>query len=413
MRRYALLIGLTLGHGPLAFSSGVVLEPIDKLTLTDDSGTHLLGSYLALDGGVAYAGAPLYSRFGSRQGAGFLYDAATGEPLGRLRAPGARGDDRFGAGDLDGDFVVIGANGDSTRGQSAGAAFLFNTAAEGSPIKITASDAAPRDSFGDAVAIDDGKALVGAYNTREGGAAYLFDASTGEELIKLIPDDLAPGARFGGAVALDTGVALVGAVGTDPSGAEAGVAYLFDAETGLQTHRLAPPDGIAGDFFGRSVALDGDVALVGSWGDDPEGSAYLFDVPSGELLRKLTPEDPTTPGNFGWSVAVSDGIALVGALGDFVNRSTIGAAYLFDVATGAQLQKITPPDGVAEDDFGRTVALGDGFAMIASRSNEPGQGVGSVYLYRVIPEPSSLTLVAVACWAWPRHGRGGLAPRIN
>ena len=79
MRRSACWIVLVLVSGTPAFSSGVVLEPIAKLTLTDDSGPHLLGSYLALDGGGAYAGAPLYSRFGSRQGAGFLYDAATGE----------------------------------------------------------------------------------------------------------------------------------------------------------------------------------------------------------------------------------------------------------------------------------------------------------------------------------------------
>ncbi|MHA1600102.1 MAG: FG-GAP repeat protein, partial [Alphaproteobacteria bacterium] len=84
-----------------------------------------------------------------------------------------------------------------------------------------------------------------------------------------------------------------------------------------QTYKLTADDAELGDEFGRSVAVNGNLAIVGVFGDDDDGtnsgSAYLFDVVSGELLSKLTASDATIYDAFGWSVGISGDIAIVGA----------------------------------------------------------------------------------------------------
>lgn len=66
----------------------------------------------------------------------------------------------------------------------------------------------------------------------------------------------------------------------DDNGTDSGSAYLFDTVSGNLLQKLTAPDGASGDFFGHSVALDGDSALIGTPLDDDNGidsgSAYLF-----------------------------------------------------------------------------------------------------------------------------------------
>jgi len=63
---------------------------------------------------------------------------------------------------------------------------------------------------------------------------------------------------------------------------EFGSAYLFDATTGQELLELTSSDEASGDEFGYSVSLDGDLALVGAWGNDDNGSnsgsGYVFDL---------------------------------------------------------------------------------------------------------------------------------------
>jgi len=86
--------------------------------------------------------------------------------------------------------------------------------------------------------------------------------------------------------------------------------------------------------FGYSVAVSGDTAIVGVYKDDDSGldsgSAYLFDVTSGLQLAKLTAADGALNDWFGFSVGVSGNRAIVGAYGDDDNGSYSGSAYLFE-----------------------------------------------------------------------------------
>ena len=97
--------------------------------------------------------------------------------------------------------------------------------------KPTASDAQAGDLFGNTAALSGNAALIGAYfsdNAGErSGSAYLFDVTTGQQLFKLTASDAAPGDSFGISGALSGSTAVVGAHADDDGGDLSGSAYLF------------------------------------------------------------------------------------------------------------------------------------------------------------------------------------------
>ncbi len=137
----------------------------------------------------------------------------------------------------------------------------------------------------------------------------------------------------------------------------------FDTET-----KITAADAAADDWFGRSVAISGNTALVGARRDDDggsdSGSAYLFDVNTGSQLAKLTASDAAEGDRFGFSVAISGNTALVGARRDDDGGFDSGSAYLFDVTTGNQIAKLTADDAEAEDWLGSSVAINGNTALV-------------------------------------------------
>ncbi len=134
-------------------------------------------------------------------------------------------------------------------------------------------------------------------------------------------------------MALSGTTAIVGAAGNDDAGSDSGSAYLYDFSDpcNIIETKLTASDAAAGDFFGFSVALSGSAALVGSnWDDDAgtnSGSAYLYDFsdPCNITETKLTASDAATGDLFGRSVALSGSTALVGS----PRNDDAGSAYLF------------------------------------------------------------------------------------
>ena len=105
--------------------------------------------------------------------------------------------------------------------------------------------------------------------------------------------------------------------------------------TDVEESKLTASDGAAGDYFGRSVSISGDYALIGAWRDDDNGSssgsAYVF-IRSGTTWTeqaKLTASDAAADDRFGLSVDISGDYALIGAYGDDDKGSSAGAAYFF------------------------------------------------------------------------------------
>ena len=232
-----------------------------------------------------------------------------------------------------------------------------------------------------------GLGLVGSHSV----SAFDFDK-------KLLTSDGAADDQFGLSVSLSGNRALVGSRFDDDNGNNSGSAYIFDVTTGNFLQKLTPPDGAAGDQFGISVSLSGNRALVGSRLDNDNGtnsgSAYLFDVTTGNLLQKLKASDGAADDRFGFSVSLSGNMALVGSRLDDDNGSNSGSAYLFDVTTGNLLQKLTPLDGAAGDQFGFSVSLSGNTALVASYlDDDNGTDSGSAYLFttgQTVPEPLTI-----------------------
>ena len=193
------------------------------------------------------------------------------------------------------DTIVVGANGATVNGNPAqGAVYVF-TLSNGiwtEAQKLTAQDGAAYDNFGLSVALQGSTILVGSpvanINGHSGqGAAYIFTNSGGTltETQKLTANDGESNANFGNAVALDNHHALIGAdVSTVGGHTSAGKAYIF-TETGgtwSQIHTLIASDPATDDFFGAAVALDGPTVLVSTPhpvinGNSYQGAAYFFE----------------------------------------------------------------------------------------------------------------------------------------
>jgi hypothetical protein len=172
---------------------------------------------------------------------------------------------------------------------------------------------------------------------------------------------------FGWAVALDGDTALVGIYGDDDDGEMSGSAYVFvrNGVTWTQEAKLKASDAGPTRRFGYAVAIDGDTAVIGAFQDnhagDFSGSAYVFVRNAGVWTQqaKLTADDAAMGQEFGYSVAVQGDTAVVGAQGDPLTGPRNGSAYVF-VRNGTnwtQEQKLFASDTDDGDEFGSAVAV--------------------------------------------------------
>lgn len=249
--------------------------------------------------------------------------------------------------------------------------------------KVLASDGEAGATFGQSVSISGDLAIVGADDFRASAAyAFRFDGTTWIEEAKIQAADTEPSDAFGHSVSLDGEVAIVGAPIDDDLGDQSGAAYIVRRVGGIwiEEAKLLPSDGRSDDHFGESVGVRGNVAIVGSINSD---SAYIFRFNGSQWLEesRLVPSDPSNS-DFGRSVAIDDDLAIVAAEGDDMNR---GAAYIFrfNGSTWTEEVKLTASDGMMSDSFGRSVALSGEVAVVgASGVGDPSLGVGAAYIFR-------------------------------
>jgi len=155
-----------------------------------------------------------------------------------------------------------------------------------------------------------------------------------------------------------------------------------------QTEKLRGTDGATGDLFGRSVSVSEGIVAVGTPEDDDNGdgsgSVYLFDISTGAQIAKLLPDDGDQYDEFGGSIAVGEGVVAVGAPNDDDNGGASGSAYLFDVSTGAQIAKLLAQDGKEFQRLGTAIAMNDGVVAVSAHEDDAnGKGSGSAYLFDI------------------------------
>ena len=181
--------------------------------------------------------------------------------------------------------------------------------------------------------------------------------------------------RFGYSVAVEDNFIAI----SEPyyNSGQGGV-HLYDLD-GSSYMTITPSDQSSGDYenFGNSVAMDHGKIIVGSPDDDTpntgQGSAYIFDR-FGIQLKKLTASDGVANDQFGYSVAIGCGKIVVGA-------PSAEAAYVYNLSGDNEI-KLTSPDGyVSSDNYGWSVEVGHSMIAVGAPDYGGVNGNGAVYLY--------------------------------
>ena len=234
--------------------------------------------------------------------------------------------------------------------------------------ELTASDGEANDTFGWSAAVDGDTAVIGAaYKNSHQGAAYVFVRSAGvwTQQQELTASDGGSFNYFGISASVSGDTAVIGATG---KGSLQGAAYVFVRSAGVWTQQqeLTATDGAGGDDFGSSLSVSGDTAVIGAYGKNSQkGAAYVF-VRSGAAWsqqQKLTASDGAAGDWFGWSVSVSADTAMIGAYG---KNSFQGAAYAFARNGGvwSQQQEMTPSDLPGVTSIGAALSVSGDTAVV-------------------------------------------------
>ncbi len=267
--------------------------------------------------------------------------------------------------------------------------------------KLTANDAESNNNFGNSVVIDGTTAVIGSHTDDDdgtsSGSAYVFREIGGawQQISKLTANDASEGDRFGKSVALDGDTAIVGAYLSNVGSTEKGAAYVFREIDGVwqQIAKLVANDGSEDDRFGWSVSLSGNTAIVGAYRSDSggldSGAAYVFSENGGswQQIAKITSSDREAGDYFGWSVSISGGTAIVGAFADSDGGPDSGSSYLFRENNGIwqQISKLTASDASQNDRFGYGVGLSGDTAVVGAYQNDAeAVDSGAAYVFREI-----------------------------
>jgi hypothetical protein len=247
----------------------------------------------------------------------------------------------------------------------------------------------PGDWFGCAVAISGATAIVGAagdaHQARCTGAAYIFEPinHVWTQTAKLLPANAQAHIRFGMSVAIDGDTAIVGAPHNSDQSPGAGAAYIFERSGGIwaQSARLLPAETQPCEQFGCSVAIHGDLAIVGAHHheasqDDDEarqigkGTAYIFQRREGTWAQvaQLSPSDGRPYDLLGPSVAIDGDTAIVATRCKHNADQDTFAAYIFKLTddTWTQTAKLLPSTKQLDSWFGCSVAIDGGTAVIGA-----------------------------------------------
>lgn len=318
-----------------------------KLLSSDAIALDYFGWSVSISGDRAVAGSPRADPAGNSSGAAYVYafDGATFGDEQKLTAADAGADDLFGVSvSIHGEIILISAPHDDDGGSDSGSAYVFrfDGVTWAQEQKLTASDAAPGDEFGIVASLSGDVAVVGALGVDgRAGAAYVyrFDGTSWVEEQKLTASDAAAGDEFG-IPSVEGDRILIGSRFDDDAGVNSGSAYAFafDGTRWTEVQKLTASDAGGDSLFGRSVSLSGDLALVGSMrsGDGVShfGAAYLFRFTGTDWVEqnKLTASDAEDNDQLGVSVALDGDLALVGAPGDDDTSSNFGSVHAFELS---------------------------------------------------------------------------------
>jgi hypothetical protein len=161
-----------------------------------------------------------------------------------------------------------------------------------------------------------------------------------------------------------------------------------------ESDRLIGDDGIEGDYFGYSLDLSAERAVVGAYRDDDNGSnsgsVYVYRLDGDNWIQeaKLSASDGEMSDWFGWSVAIAGETIVVGTTGSTDAGDWTGSAYIFHydgTSWTEQTKLLADGTGYYWEEFGFDVAISsDGNTVLigANKANDNGFKSGSAYIFR-------------------------------
>lgn len=416
----------------------LVIDPVffqqTYLKASNAESSDWFGHSVAISGNTAVVGAPwedsTATGINNDQGNNDALDAGAAyvfvrnragkwEQQAYLKASNTEADDQFGYSvAISGDTIAVGAlyeassdagvngNENDNGAPYSGAVYVYVRSASGIWSKqayLKASNAEDGDFFGHSVAISRDTIVVGAHQERSNATEV-------------------NGNQF------------------DNSAPEAGAAYVFVRENGQWTQQayLKAPNPDVSDVFGISVAVSGDLVVVGApgessnatgvngyWGNNDasgSGAVYVFGrVFGNQWVHQAYLKASNTEMNdaFGSAVAISGNLIVVGAPGEDGNAVGVngnphnnaalaaGAAYVYrQGGNGAwtPLAYLKASNTGGGDGFGAAVSISGSTVLVGAayedsnatevdgpQDNDDGENSGAAYLYRLLP-PASLWL---------------------
>lgn len=326
---------------------------------------------------------------------------------------------------LDGDTLLVGSSHDDVAGGNAGAVFVYESDISGN-WNYQATILPPQSStqfFGSAISLEGDTALVGAswdadIGTRA-GAAFIYERDvSGNWLLrdKLHANDGMADDNFGQNVSLRNTTAIISSAWNDEIGTNAGAVYVFEKDNSgawSQSTKVLASNGIQSDFFGSSIAFDGDILVIGAPGHDSiingngSGGAYVYQKSTGGTWSEelvLVPSDAAPSNQYGVTVALDMNTLVIGStsvkdlLGDRLGATVIYELGELDtdgdgvVDTSDNCPVIINPDQAdndldglgnvcdADDDNDLILDLADNCVFTANldQADADGDGVGDV-----------------------------------
>lgn len=277
--------------------------------------------------------------------------------------------------------------------------FRYNGADWVEEAKLLPSDGKKEDGFPSVVSIDGDVIAVGAMFTDDlgenSGSGYIFrfDGTQWVEEAKLLASDGMMGDRFGRAASVHGNLAIFGAVRDTVDGKLSGSIYVlrYDGTKWNQEATLAPSDGADLDWFGRYVDVHGDLIIGGANKHShldyfESGAAYIFRYDGEQWVEEaeLLASDMAHKDWFGRSVAIYEDMAVVGSHRTYDNGKHSGSAYVFrfDGTRWVEELKLLPSDGAAWDFFGRSCSLtGDWLLVGSNQDDDLARDSGAMYVF--------------------------------
>jgi FG-GAP repeat len=378
-----------------------VLAHLEKAKFfpSDANASDSFGVSVAIDGNTAVVGAYQNDSNGSDCGAAYVYELSGSQWIEKQKLVGSDGSagDKFGRSvAVEGDTIVVGSYYDDNKGS----AYVFSRVDANwvECQKLVAPDAASGDRFGCSVAIDNNTIVIGAYgDDGQAGSASVFVRNDSNWVFqqKLTASDAESADFFGYSVAIDNNIIIIGAPKDDYSSvADIGSAYLYQRQgaTWLEQSILRASDGGSSHYFGFSVALDANWAVIGAYEGDTNvvsgaGAAYVFSRTGANWVERqklFDANDPCYGEDFGWAVAIKNDTILIGCPYDFVDGDKTGSVFEF-VRTDTnwiQSDRLAAGDADTNDRFGSSLALSGCHIIIGAPNNINNDKLtGSAYIF--------------------------------